>query len=88
VLFDQPGVAVLGCNIHDQMVGWVVVLDTPYFAQTNAQGQALLEGVPAGPHQLRTWHARLPADTAPPQQSITLTEGAGTATVRLGGLAP
>lgn len=88
VLFDQPGVAVLGCNIHDQMVGWVVVLDTPYFAQTNPQGQALLEGVPAGNHQLRTWHARLPAETAPAQQSITLTEGASAATVRLGGLTP
>ena len=88
VLFDQPGVAVLGCNIHDQMVGWVVVLDTPYFAQTDAQGQALLEGIPAGAHQLRAWHARLPVDVTPPQQAIALTEGDSTATVRLGGLQP
>lgn len=88
VLFDQPGVAVLGCNIHDQMVGWVVVLDTPYFAQTDAQGQALLEGMPAGAHQLRAWHARLPVDVTPPQQAIALTEGYSTATVRLGGLQP
>ena len=88
VLFDQPGVAVLGCNIHDQMVGWVVVLDTPYFAQTDAQGQSLLEGMPAGAHQLRAWHARLPVDVTPPQQAIALTEGYSTATVRLGGLQP
>ena len=88
VLFDQPGVAVLGSNIHDQMVGWVVVLDTPYFAQTDAQGQALLEGMPAGAHQLRAWHARLPVDVTPPQQAIALTEGDSTATVRLGGLQP
>ena len=88
VLFDQPGVAVLGCNIHDQMEGWVVVLDTPYFAQTDAQGQALLEGMPAGAHQLRAWHARLPVDVTPPQQAIALTEGDSTATVRLGGLQP
>lgn len=88
VLFDQPGVAVLGCNIHDQMVGWVVVLDTPYFAQTDAQGQALLEGMPAGAHQLRAWHARLPVDVTPPEQAIALTEGYSTATVRLGGLQP
>ena len=88
VLFDQPGVAVLGCNIHDQMVGWVVVLDTPYFAQTDAQGQALLEGMPAGAHQLRAWHARLPVDVTPPQQAIALTEGDSTAPVRLGGLQP
>ena len=88
VRFDQPGVAVLGCNIHDQMLGWVVVLDTPYFAQTDAQGQALLEGMPAGAHQLRAWHARLPVDVTPPQQAIALTEGDSTATVRLGGLQP
>ena len=88
VRFDQPGVAVLGCNIHDQMVGWVVVLDTPYFAQTDAQGQALLKGMPAGAHQLRAWHARLPVDVTPPQQAIALTEGDSTATVRLGGLQP
>lgn len=88
VRFDQPGVAVLGCNIHDQMVGWVVVLDTPYFAQTDAQGQELLEGMPAGAHQLRAWHARLPVDVTPPQQAIALTEGDSTATVRLGGLQP
>ena len=88
VLFDRPGVVVLGCNIHDQMVGWVVVLDTPYFAQTDAQGQALLEGMPAGAHQLRAWHARLPVDVTPPQQAIALTEGYSTATVRLGGLQP
>ena len=88
VRFDQPGVAVLGCNIHDQMVGWVVVLDTPYFAQTDAQGQALLEGIPAWAHQLRAWHARLPVDVTPPQQAIALTEGDSTATVRLGGLQP
>ena len=88
VRFDQPGVAVLGCNIQDQMVGWVVVLDTPYFAQTDAQGQALLEGMPAGAHQLRAWHARLPVDVTPPQQAIALTEGDSTATVRLGGLQP
>ena len=29
VLFDRPGVVVLGCNIHDQMVGWILVVDTP-----------------------------------------------------------
>jgi plastocyanin len=36
VLFDRPGVVVLGCNIHDQMVGWILVVDTPYYAQTLA----------------------------------------------------
>ncbi|OYU78809.1 MAG: methylamine utilization protein, partial [Burkholderiales bacterium PBB5] len=29
VVFDKPGVAVLGCNIHDQMAAWVLILETP-----------------------------------------------------------
>ena len=61
VLFDRPGVVVLGCNIHDQMVGWILVLDTPYYAQTAAAtGKAQIDNVPAGSYRLRTWHNRLP----------------------------
>lgn len=33
VVFDRAGVVALGCNIHDRMVGWIVVVDTPYYAQ-------------------------------------------------------
>jgi plastocyanin len=38
VLFDRPGLVVLGCNIHDSMLGYILVVDTPHFAQTDAQG--------------------------------------------------
>ena len=38
ILFDQPGVVVVGCNIHDWMIGYIVVLDTPHFAKTDAAG--------------------------------------------------
>lgn len=54
VVFDQPGTAVLGCNIHDRMSAWVVVVETPYFATTDASGQARIE-LPAGEHLLRAW---------------------------------
>ncbi|KQU76791.1 MULTISPECIES: hypothetical protein [unclassified Rhizobacter] len=57
VVFDQPGAAVLGCNIHDRMSAWVVVVDTPYFARTGADGRARVEGVPPGSYRLRGWHA-------------------------------
>lgn len=60
VVFDQPGVAVLGCNIHDQMVAWVVVLDTPYHGTTGADGRVVLPDAPAGDYTLRVWHQRLP----------------------------
>jgi plastocyanin len=62
VVFDQPGVAVLGCNIHDRMQAHVVVVDTPHFGKTDAAGQITLE-LPPGEHTLRAWHPAL-AETA------------------------
>lgn len=58
VVFDQPGVVVLGCNIHDQMIAYVVVLDTPVHAVTGADGVVALEA-PAGEYALQVWHERL-----------------------------
>ncbi len=55
VLFDRAGVVTLGCNIHDQMIGTVVVVDTPLFGRTDATGRVVLD-LPAGEHRLRTWH--------------------------------
>ena len=68
VVFDKPGIAVLGCNIHDQMVAWVVVVDTPLYARSAASGKARIEGVPPGNYQLRVWHSAL-AEGAPPTSS-------------------
>lgn len=59
--FDRPGVVVVGCNIHDWMIGYVVVLDTPYFARTGRDGLVSLQA-PAGRYRLRVWHARLPGE--------------------------
>ncbi len=56
VVFDQPGVVVLGCNIHDSMVAWVLVTDTPYYTRTAADGTATLAGLPPGEYQLRAWN--------------------------------
>ena len=61
VVFDKPGIAVLGCNIHDAMVAWVVVVETPYYGRTDADGRLTLPQVPAGTYRLRAWHADLPA---------------------------
>ena len=51
ILFDKPGVVTLGCNIHDWMIGYMLVVSTPYFAKTDAGGIARLRDVPA--RQLR-----------------------------------
>lgn len=75
VLFDQPGVVVLGCNIHDQMVAWLVVVETPYYAQTTAPAAtARLDKVPAGAYRLRVWHAGLPVGAPAYEQALTVTE--------------
>lgn len=61
VLFDRPGVVTLGCNIHDWMIAYVLVLETPWFAKSGAEGTASLAGLPAGRYRAEIWHPRLPA---------------------------
>jgi len=72
VVFDKPGVAVLGCNIHDAMAAWVVVADTPWFARTPANGHARIDAVPPGSYKLRLWHPGLPPNTEPAPVTITV----------------
>jgi plastocyanin len=59
VLFDKPGEVVLGCNIHDNMIAYVLVVDTPHFAKTNKEGKAKIDGLPAGDYDVRLWHFAL-----------------------------
>jgi plastocyanin len=72
VIFDQPGIVTLGCNIHDWMVAYVVVLPTPHFAKTDARGAAQLR-VPAGRYRIEVWHPRL---TTPDTRETKLADGA------------
>ena len=55
VVFDQPGIVALGCNIHDWMLGYVYVTDAPYFTRTDASGHWTLN-LPAGDYELALWH--------------------------------
>jgi plastocyanin len=64
VTFGQAGLVVLGCNIHDSMVGFVAVVDTPYFGRTGPDGRVRIEA-PAGRYRLRLWHPELAAAIAP-----------------------
>ena len=59
ILFDEPGVVVLGCNIHDWMSAYIVILSTPHFAKTPSDGVAPLAAVPPGRYQLQVWHPRI-----------------------------
>jgi plastocyanin len=55
IVFDRPGLVVLGCNIHDSMVGYIFVTDAPYFGTTQAGGSLQLRGLPAGDYRVAIW---------------------------------
>jgi plastocyanin len=69
IVFDKVGTAVLGCNIHDKMSAWVVVVDTPYFGKTDAAGRVQIE-VPDGEHLLRAWHPMQGGSDAPIERMV------------------
>ena len=56
VVFDQPGVVVLGCNIHDVMVGYIYIAKDRRVVTTNEKGEASLPLVDQGT-QITVWHA-------------------------------
>lgn len=72
VIFDKPGPVVVGCNIHDWMVAYVYVVDTPYFAKT-AKGGARIDSLPDAEYELRVWHPQLRG--AVPMQRIRIGPG-------------
>jgi len=83
VVFDKPGTVVVGCNIHDQMVAYIQVVDTPYFAKTDASGAARLPAIPPGKYVLKTWHPKQPASAAPLEQNIQLDSNGTSLAVKL-----
>jgi plastocyanin len=64
IVFEQPGVITLGCNIHDNMLAYIVVTDAPYFGRTDAAGHWVAPSVPVGRYHIRVWHplSNEPAD--------------------------
>lgn len=75
VIFDRAGTVVLGCNIHDDMIGFVQVVDTPWFATSDESGVARIENVPAGRYLATIWHPLLPAGAPQREQSVEVGEG-------------
>ena len=86
VVFDKPGIAVLGCNIHDNMAAWVVIVDTPHYGRSGPDGKLTLDNVPPGDYRLRVWHTRLPVGSPAFDQAVTVTASASMASARVPGL--
>ena len=55
VVFDQPGLVTLRCDIHEHMRGLILVLNTPYFTTTDADGHFRLTNLPAGKYTVKAW---------------------------------
>jgi plastocyanin len=55
ILFDQPGVVQLLCNVHQEMTAYIVVLRNPYFVVVNKGERYRIENVPSGRHRIRCW---------------------------------
>jgi plastocyanin len=55
VVFDVPGLVTVRCDIHEHMRALILVLDTPYFAMSDADGRFRLIGLPPGHHTLKAW---------------------------------
>jgi plastocyanin len=60
VRFDKPGLSRIFCNIHPKMAAYIVVVDSPYFAVSNASGVFALPDVPPGRYTFRGWRAGAP----------------------------
>ena len=56
ITFDKEGVIALGCNIHDNMLAYIYVVGTPYFAMAAKDGAASVEQIPAGSYTVNVWH--------------------------------
>jgi plastocyanin len=81
-LFDQAGLVTLGCNIHDEMVAYVVVTDAPFFGRTAINGAWSTE-VPNGRYRISIWHPRIRDEDKELRSEVTVVDTDGTLTLRL-----
>jgi plastocyanin len=88
VVFDKPGVVVLGCNIHDWMVGYIYVSETPFFAKTESAGSAAITGLPPGEYTVRIWHPSMEHGEETTARQVTLNADAPTSVTWEVGLKP
>ena len=81
VVFDKPCVVNLLCNVHSEMSGFVVVVDSNYSAVTSADGKFTISNVPAGTYEITAWSEKLkPAG----KTTVTVADGGiATAAIKL-----
>lgn len=81
--FPIAGTVALGCNIHDQMRGYIRVVDTPFAAKTDQNGIVRLSGMAAGGYQLTVWHARARMPGGELKRALAVGAGQGSQKIAL-----
>jgi hypothetical protein len=75
-VFKSAGAVALGCNIHDQMNGFIKVVDTPYAGKSDGTGRVRIAGLPNGAAQVTIWHPSLRAKDNEIVASVPIGAGA------------
>lgn len=83
ITFEHDGVVTLGCNIHDNMLGYIVVVDTPVFAKTNGEGTATLATDYAGDARISVWSPRIRDDMDSLEALVDASNLPSSVTIRL-----
>ena len=69
IQFSTAGAVLLGCNIHDQMSAWIVIVDTPYFAKVEG-GKTTIADLPAGAYTLHVWYPQMREEPKPQRATV------------------
>jgi plastocyanin len=75
VVFDQPGIVTLGCNIHDNMVAYIVVTPAPFYGRTDQRGGWVIPNLPEGLYRIRLWHPLLKDPTVMLERPVRIGGG-------------
>jgi len=67
---EQVGPIAVGCNIHDHMITYLFVADTPWIEQSGADGNVHVANLPPGDYDVSVWHPQLRPGQAPPMQTL------------------
>jgi plastocyanin len=75
VKFDRPGPSYLFCNIHPEMTGVVLAIDSEFFGVSDKAGHYAIPGVPPGKYLLHVWYENARPEALQELQRTFITEG-------------
>lgn len=73
----------MGCNIHDWMSGYALVVDTPIYGKTDNKGYVLFSALSDGEYEVFVWHPQLDTPNNRVFQKVVLTDDSQSIAVSL-----